>query len=429
MSAFAGISEAFAWKKLSMHHMKDDRRRPHASILGRSHDSDASENTTNSDSTTTAWSGTMTTPLSEVMTTAGNKTPLNTTSVPNNSTIAGRWTEREHAAFLHGLSIWGREWTRYHALIPTRTAAQIRSHAQKYFLSNKYGTTCPDTKVAPLSVHRTRISETVPKSQLPTPQSVYNSEVLSVVRSRKQPSTMPQHSRDVKRLKPTPFTSRLDTIRSIVVPKSTMKNEPCWNTMKNHRSSDSSSTIPYKATILQLKEQYLALLQERMTTSLETGVHSIPHRISPPLRREPPITTSDTAHSSNVMLHAHRSKKKNHEDGIFHDRTRIRVTNNNTFRQPRSPQSYAFADAYTVRNNTTTSNNNHIAPPPPPPFTPYNDMDELMALQALGLIRRQKTSGSPSHSKLDTFAPTTAPTSCDRFDHYGHIQNSIRNPG
>ncbi len=45
----------------------------------------------------------------------------------------GRWTAAEHEAFLTGLKIHGREWKKVAACIPTRTAAQIRSHAQKYF--------------------------------------------------------------------------------------------------------------------------------------------------------------------------------------------------------------------------------------------------------------------------------------------------------
>lgn len=49
------------------------------------------------------------------------------------STGAGRWTEQEHKAFLVGLSRYGREWKLVAQDIPTRTSAQVRSHAQKYF--------------------------------------------------------------------------------------------------------------------------------------------------------------------------------------------------------------------------------------------------------------------------------------------------------
>jgi len=45
----------------------------------------------------------------------------------------GRWTRQEHEAFLVGLEEFGREWKKVSRKIPTRTSAQIRSHAQKYF--------------------------------------------------------------------------------------------------------------------------------------------------------------------------------------------------------------------------------------------------------------------------------------------------------
>lgn len=45
----------------------------------------------------------------------------------------GRWTADEHRLFLQGLAVHGREWKRVAANIATRTSAQVRSHAQKYF--------------------------------------------------------------------------------------------------------------------------------------------------------------------------------------------------------------------------------------------------------------------------------------------------------
>ena len=45
----------------------------------------------------------------------------------------GRWTREEHEGFLLGLRVHGREWKKVAQTIKTRTPAQIRSHAQKYF--------------------------------------------------------------------------------------------------------------------------------------------------------------------------------------------------------------------------------------------------------------------------------------------------------
>ena len=84
----------------------------------------------------------------DVMNMTGNSTNISTadqSSDPTTTTAAlaavlggsktttGRWTSPEHDAFVHGLSLYGREWKRVALIIPTRTAAQVRSHAQKYF--------------------------------------------------------------------------------------------------------------------------------------------------------------------------------------------------------------------------------------------------------------------------------------------------------
>ena len=45
----------------------------------------------------------------------------------------GRWTEEERNRFIQGIALYGINWKKIKTLIPTRTAVQVRSHAQKFF--------------------------------------------------------------------------------------------------------------------------------------------------------------------------------------------------------------------------------------------------------------------------------------------------------
>jgi len=49
----------------------------------------------------------------------------------------GRWTKEEHKNFLKGMKIYGNNWKMVQGIIKTRSSAQTRSHAQKYFVRIK----------------------------------------------------------------------------------------------------------------------------------------------------------------------------------------------------------------------------------------------------------------------------------------------------
>lgn len=46
---------------------------------------------------------------------------------------AGRWTKEEHQRFIEGVKKFGKNWKQVEEYVGTRTGAQVRSHAQKFF--------------------------------------------------------------------------------------------------------------------------------------------------------------------------------------------------------------------------------------------------------------------------------------------------------
>jgi len=98
---------------------------------------------------------------------------------------SGRWTAAEHDAFLRGLKVYGREWKKVATYIPTRTSAQIRSHAQKYFAKSSKE---QEHYLALTENHPSLSVASMPHCDQPTPQ-FYAEKMDSMIRNPSEVET------------------------------------------------------------------------------------------------------------------------------------------------------------------------------------------------------------------------------------------------
>lgn len=182
----------------------------------------------------------------------------------NNDRSAGRWTKKEHKLFLDALQKYGKNWEKVHFYVGTRTATQVRSHAQKYFQKMGRSTNSsdlpPDVSLKECVKDETSL-EVLPKQIETSPHKKIGSRVIRRIKRKK--AQLP-----VKTVTLLDYTTALENRKK-------RKEESCYfNEEENdHCHIEKNSEIeeydnagklpcPIPDTFIQSKNEILPLTQE-----------------------------------------------------------------------------------------------------------------------------------------------------------------------
>lgn len=176
-----------------------------------------------------------------------------------------KWTEEEHQKFLEALKLYGRAWRRIEEHVGSKTAVQIRSHAQKFFSKVARDPNCETDG----SLNSIEIPPPRPKKK---PMRPYPRKMVDLLQKEPERSFSPDLSVvDASSLSP---TSILPTIGSDTF-------SPTVSELNNHCLSPTSCTTDAPSANLFCTEKDNECMTSNSFT-IEKGLpSSVPDTISP----------------------------------------------------------------------------------------------------------------------------------------------------
>ncbi|KAL2461864.1 Protein REVEILLE 1 [Abeliophyllum distichum] len=147
-----------------------------------------------------------------------------------------RWTEEEHQRFLEALKLYGRAWRQIEEHVGTKTAIQIRSHAQKFFAK----VTRDSSNDAEGSVNPIEIPPPRPKKK---PLNPYPRKIVDSSKTESMVSHQPERS-------PSPYISAAE--RENLSPTSVLSavRSDAFESAEAHTSPASCATDAHSANLL-----------------------------------------------------------------------------------------------------------------------------------------------------------------------------------
>ena len=206
------------------------------------------------------------------------------------SHTCGRWTAAEHEAFLTGLKIYGREWKKVATCIPTRTAAQIRSHAQKFFA--KVSKEKQQLELSALKLQSLAADDD-------TPLSVVETYAAAAERS-------PLHSLTVKSILENPSSAEFRVSKTLASLRNKYETLEAELMQKKAPASPDSTSSGCPATLA------LAMEQKSLREAAEARYEL--KKLSPPTQTKQQV---DVPEEPNTIPHVSLASMPSRSSGVF----------------------------------------------------------------------------------------------------------------